>query len=102
MAQESTLEELIQKLNDKVNWNVRREAAERLGDLKEASVVDALLAVISDDNQIVREEIIVSLGKIADARSLSAIGRALEDPNKSIREKAILHFQILVALGLNC
>jgi HEAT repeat protein/beta-lactamase regulating signal transducer with metallopeptidase domain len=69
--------------------DVREQAAWALGMLQEESSVDALGAVlVEDDDADVREQAAWALGMIRDSRSVEALMKALTDEDPDVKEQA--------------
>lgn len=66
----------------------RRQAAEALGDIKDAVAVSGLIQALSDPEPEVREFAARSLGAIAEGRAAVPLRRALADSDSEVRAKA--------------
>lgn len=68
---------------------VRREAARKLGELKDARGVEPLIERLQQDqDEMVRQEAADALGQIGDGRALGPLLLALADPYDSVGEYA--------------
>ena len=68
------LAEAIKDLGD-TNAEIRKQAARKLGELKDVRAVDPLLPVCNDKDPEVRRYAIEALGKIGDARAILNMGQ---------------------------
>ena len=67
---------------------VRQRAAERLGELGDASAVGPLIAALNDAVPGVRQAALGALGKIGDSRAIGPIVGGLTDDSAPVREAA--------------
>ena len=68
--------------------DLRIFAAKELVKIKDPAVIDALITLISDEQEVVRIEGIQALGEIGDERAVKPIIEALDDDSLAVREKA--------------
>ncbi len=78
---------LIRALQDEDGW-VRREAAQALGEIKDARAVPPLIRALQDEDEGVREAAAEALGKIGDAQAVPTLIQALQDKNEEVRKAA--------------
>lgn len=69
---------------------VRRNAAEALGEIKDASAVKPLVDALKDDDLIVRRNAAKALGKIKDASAEEPLTSALKDESPVVRRNAAI------------
>jgi HEAT repeat protein len=81
------VEPLIVALKD-ANWDVRRQAAEALGQIGDARAVEPLIAALKDANEMVRRQAAEALGKIGDARAVEPLVTALKESDAIVRREA--------------
>jgi HEAT repeat protein len=81
------LDGLFEQLKDP-DSKVRRNAAEKLGERRDASTIRALIEVLKYQNPLVREVAAMALGMIGDAEGVPALIEALVSGNMFVREKA--------------
>ncbi len=74
-------------------WKTRWQAAQALGELKDAQAVQSLIAALDDKNQWVRIVAAEALGQIGDRSAMHALVFALDDPSIWVRRACV------VALG---
>jgi len=79
--------ELMAGLRSK-ETNARRQAADRLGEIRARGAVRALVALISDSEPSVREAAVFALGQIADPGAKGPVVRALSDMVADVRASA--------------
>lgn len=71
------------------DWQVRQDAAESVGKVKDRHGFDALLAALEDDHWQVRQKAAWSLGQLGDARAVPALGsQLLSHPESNVRKEA--------------
>ncbi len=75
------------------SWKVRWQAAQALGELRDARAVPQLVQALGDPNQWVRIVAAEALGQIGDRAATPALVRALEDESVWVRRACV------VALG---
>lgn len=78
MAPGTNVDELVTALHDKSS-KVRRSAAETLGELEDARVVEPLTRALTDSDADVRLRIALALGMIGDASATASLNHALKD-----------------------
>ena len=79
---------LMKALNYQSSWQIRGEAARALGELKDARAVEALIAVLKDENAGVRSKAAEALGEIGDTRAVKPLIARLKDKNVYMRVHA--------------
>lgn len=90
----SSTEELIERLNNKQNWNlIRARAAYSLGELKDSTAIVHLINALKDEDNDVRWAAVTALGKIEDPKAVKPLCKMLQDKDRDVRGEA------LVALG---
>ena len=67
---------------------IRASVASALGEIGDASAVDALVAAVKDKVVDVRRRVVGALGEIGDARALDALTQALKDEDAGVRRAA--------------
>ncbi len=72
------------------NDSDRENAARKLGDCGNTSVVPALIAALSDPEWDVRTDVAEALGKLGDVRAVEALAQAARDPHGGVRANAVL------------
>ncbi|MBI5723258.1 MAG: HEAT repeat domain-containing protein [Planctomycetes bacterium] len=70
------------------NASVRKQAADKLGELKAPAAVDSLIKALADRDKIVRYSAAEALGNIADSRAIEPLGKALYDNESLVRLEA--------------
>ena len=83
------VETLIVALKNE-NPFVRRNAAEALGEIKDASAVKPLVDALKDDDLIVRRDAAKALGKIKDFSAEEPLTSALKDESPAVRRNAAI------------
>ena len=83
------VETLIVALKNE-NPFVRRNAAEALGEIKDASAVKPLVDALKDDDLIVRRNAAKALGKIKDSSAEEPLTSALKDESPAVRRNAAI------------
>jgi HEAT repeat protein len=85
------IDPLIDALND-MDWNIRKEAAISLGNLRSRKAVSFLLKKLEhEDEAVVRINIIESLGKIKDKNAIGKLMNLLKtDMDDGVRRQIIL------------
>jgi HEAT repeat protein len=83
------VEPLIVALKNE-NPFVRRNAAEALGEIKDASAVKPLVDALKDDDLIVRRDAAKALGKIKDFTAEEPLTSALKDESPAVRRNAAI------------
>jgi len=78
MTARANVDELITALHDK-SPEVRRSAAETLGELEDARAVEPLTSALKDSNADVRLNVALALGMIGDASTTASLIYALND-----------------------
>ncbi len=71
-----------------LEWKVRSQAAEKLGESKDPRAVEALVKALKDKDRNVREAAAGSLGRIGDASAVDALLEALKDYDQCVRRAA--------------
>ncbi|MDP3012079.1 MAG: HEAT repeat domain-containing protein, partial [Candidatus Hydromicrobium sp.] len=74
------VEPLIAALKDN-DWDVRKVAAEALGEIGDSLAVESLIAALKDKDRDVHYNAAVALGKIRDIRAVEPLIAALKDKN---------------------
>jgi HEAT repeat protein len=74
----------VQALKDK-DENVREQAAEALGEIRDATGVPALIDALKDKDENVREQVARALGNIGDAAAVPALIEALKNADEHVR-----------------
>jgi HEAT repeat protein len=69
---------------------IRFNAAFVAGDLREARVLDTLIAALEDANDVVRSEAAVALGRIGSAQAIGALETASAGDNPIVRRDALI------------
>ena len=77
------------KLAGSDNWVAQRDAAQRLGDLKNPEAVPVLIELLSHKIIPIRIVAIGSLSKLGDRRALPGLRLGLESPFEKVREAAM-------------
>jgi HEAT repeat protein len=80
---------LIVALKDD-DFHVRAYAAASLGQIKDATAVEPLIATLKDTNASVRQMSTYALGQIADPRAVDALIIALKDNDCNVRASAAI------------
>jgi HEAT repeat protein len=83
------VEPLIVALKNE-NPFVRRNAAEALGEIKDASAVKPLINALKDNDLIVRRNAAKALGKIKDSSAEEPLTSALKDESPAVRRNAAI------------
>ncbi len=83
------VETLIVALKNE-NPFVRRNAAEALGEIKDASAVKPLINALKDNDLIVRRNAAKALGKIKDSSAEESLTSALKDESPAVRRNAAI------------
>jgi HEAT repeat protein len=83
------VEPLIVALKNE-NPFVRRNAAEALGEIKDASAVKPLINALKDNDLIVRRNAAKALGKIKDSSAEESLTSALKDESPAVRRNAAI------------
>ena len=78
---------IIEALKDE-DYNVRRNAAEELGEIKDVKEVEPLIEALKDQDLPVRMNATDALGKIRDARAVEPLIKVLRDKDYNIRMNA--------------
>lgn len=90
----NSTEELIEKLNNKQNWNlIRARAAYSLGEHGDSTAVPYLINALKDEDNNVRWGAVAALGKIRDSEAVEPLCMMLHDKDGDVRGET------LVALG---
>jgi HEAT repeat protein/beta-lactamase regulating signal transducer with metallopeptidase domain len=79
---------LIAALRDQ-SAEVRRAAAQSLGNLEDRRATNGLIALLDDEDTNVRMAAVEALGQLEDRRSVSALVARMSDPSKEIRRGAM-------------
>jgi HEAT repeat protein/beta-lactamase regulating signal transducer with metallopeptidase domain len=79
---------LIARLKDE-SVEVRRAAANALGQLEDALAVPALIGALSDDAARVRAAAADALGAFHDPRAVNRLSALLADPDREVRKNAL-------------
>jgi HEAT repeat protein len=81
---------LIDALKGK-DWKRRRDAATALGNLKEPTALEPLIAALGDGrvtSVTLRREVAVALGELGDSRAVGPLITALDDEGQYVRDGA--------------
>jgi len=65
--------------------HVRADAAEALGDTRDAEAVPPLIVALRDGSPLVRSQAAYALGELAARDAVAALGKTLRDPAPSVR-----------------
>ncbi len=87
LAQEATPSEYINQLNYK-EASARAYAAYALGQVGDATAVDALIPLLRDEDKYVRAIVAEALGKIGGAQAVDALTNVLDDSVRFVRWSA--------------
>ena len=79
---------LVEALHDP-DTEVRLQAVQTLGNLKNKEAVPALIAVLKDSNKEMRLYVVDALGNIKDKRSVEALISVLKDEDWNVRLEAV-------------
>jgi HEAT repeat protein len=71
------------------DWDLRCNAAEILGKIKDPRAVEPLIAALKDKSSPVRVQAASALGEIKDPRAAEPLIAVLKDKNCSVRESAV-------------
>jgi len=87
---EPAVEPLIDSLNDE-DYNIRKDAAEALGNIGDERAVVPLIGALEDIEHKVRLASIIALGKIGDERAVVPLVKTLKDnsSNRSIKQETV-------------
>jgi DNA-directed RNA polymerase subunit RPC12/RpoP len=88
LAAKKDVKGLIKALEYQKDQNVRRAAAEELGDIGDARAVEPLIIALKDKYENVRSFAAEALGKIGDARAIEPLDIASVDKNERVSQKA--------------
>jgi HEAT repeat protein len=88
MTNATNVAKLIAALNDQ-HPEVRRSAAEMLGELEEGRAVEPLTLVLKDSDSDVRISAALALGMIGDASSTASLTYALTDEHDKAVRRAL-------------
>jgi hypothetical protein len=78
--------ELISRLKNK-DSNVRQNAAEAIGIMRDETAMDSLIPMVKDPNRFVRQEVVRTLAKIGGPRSLALLTQALvEEKDEFVKD----------------
>jgi len=78
---------LIVALNDK-NADIRKNAAEALGEIKDTRAINPLIASLGDEDTNVRKNAAEALGKIGDIRAIEPLVASLYDKKSTVKSSA--------------
>lgn len=67
------------------NRNVRKQAVDKLGELKDPAAVEPLIKALQDSDKIVRYSAAEALGNFCDPRAIEPLGKALYDNDSLVR-----------------
>jgi hypothetical protein len=81
------LEALFEALKHKDD-DVRRDAAEALGEIRDPKAVDPLACTLKDENSIVRQITAYALGDLGDEKAIEPLTQALRDENEYVQNAA--------------
>ncbi len=82
------VDDLITALNDG-SPEVRRSAAEALGETEDVKAVDPLIQALQDEDQDVRQNAALALGMIGDTRAMAPLIQASKDEQDEYVRRAI-------------
>jgi len=85
LVEKRDIKGLLKALSYPKDAEVRRKAAEALGDIADPQAVESLLIAIKDESAAVRAQAASALGSIGDPRSLDMLISALKDSEPSVR-----------------
>ena len=80
---------LIKCLNNKEPWNIRRDAAEALVDIRAQEAVVPLIAALNDTDSFVQRNAAEALGKIGDPRAVDSLIITLNDRTTDVRKESV-------------
>jgi HEAT repeat protein len=80
---------LIKALGYKKDAEVRKEAAQALGEIGDTQAVEPLIATLKDENRDVRRAAAEMLGKIGDVRAVEPLITAIKDSARGVCQAAI-------------
>jgi hypothetical protein len=83
-----SLAELQQELKH-LDWKVRAQAADTLGEQRDAKATTALLEALNDESQFVRLAAVRSLGRLGDPKTIPGLIASLSDPAFTVRLNAL-------------
>lgn len=83
-----SLAELQQALKH-LDWKVRAQAADTMGDQGDKKAVPALLEALNDESQFVRLAAVRSLGRLGDPKAIPGLMTTLSDPAFTVRLNAL-------------
>lgn len=92
---QSELEKNIKNLESK-DYEVREQAAKRLGTLKNPKAVNPLIKVLNDEDYGVRKVAAIALGRIGDAKAIEPLMNLLYDKEPVVVKAAL---KALVNIG---
>jgi len=87
MGDERSIPYLIKALKDRY-WDVRRNAAESLGNMESEESIDSLIEALKDENAGVRNNVVEALGKIKTKKSILPLLNTLKDQDPTVRGNA--------------
>lgn len=79
---------LIKALEYRSSGQIRAEAAQGLGEIKDRAALRPLIAILTDEDQDVRKASADALGAIGDSEAASALIKSLEDKVEDVRQTA--------------
>lgn len=84
---EPAVHSLILALKDE-NADVRKNAAEALGKIKDTRAIDPLIATLGDEETDVRKNAVEALGNIGDSRAIEPLIASLDDKKSTVKSSA--------------
>ena len=91
---EPTVELLINTLKEK-EWQMRGQAAETLGEIRDVRAVIPLISTLKDENPWVRMTAANALGNIGDARAVKPLQNVLNDEDNDVQMTAAIALEKL-------
>ena len=88
MTAGTNVDDLIIALNDE-RPEVRRSAAEALGETEDVKAVDPLIRALQDEDPDVRQNAALALGMIGDTRAMAPLIQASKDEQDEYVRRAI-------------
>jgi len=70
------------------DWEIRRDAAEALGEIKNTRATKPLIDALKDKNEVVRWKAVEALGKTKDTQAVEPLIAALKDEDSYVRNYA--------------
>ncbi len=89
MKEARDVEGLIGALSYQDDANVRRAAAEALGQVGGSQAAEALVAALRDPDESVRKAAVEALGKVGDANTAKLLEPLVRDPDENVQRVAL-------------